>query len=244
MKKIITMLLIVVLSCSFVACSTQNQAKDNEYDKYAKYADLFDMLENNEYDRAIQYISDMNSISESQPGRDDTPVSVELTLENWNEYFEFTPYLKIKENAFGEFQFVSSFGDGIGIKKEYAGRINKSSSNIAVEVEFGPVEIYYVEYNITTKETTITKQNEIKYGEDTKWFFGSSSVMSTGDKTVRELSLNEIVRCGNFSSPNEGWTESLGDNANLNGDIYSFYAPLASDYKVVRIEGTILVSVE
>lgn len=242
MKKSIVFFVAVALSFSLVACTGGSEAIDNPQEKYAKYAELFDMLENGNYDAAVRYINDMYSTSESQTPDNNTPTSVDLTIENWDEYFEFTPYIRTAENSFGEFQCIDRFGDGIGLKEQYVGRVNISSSDIAIEVEFGPVVIYRIQYNIETKELTISNQDDIKYGDDTMWFFGTNSVMATGSKEDCKLSLNEIVNFGNFSSPDGGWTEALGQNGTLNGDFYTFYAPLASDYKIIRVQGTILVS--
>lgn len=220
MKKIIVLFIAVALSLFLVACTGENETTDNLQES----------------------ISDKDSTSESQAPENNGPTSVDLTIENWDEYFEFTPYIRTAENSFGEFQYVDRFGDGIGLKGEYVGRVNMSSSDIAIEVEFGPVVIYRIEYNIATKELTISNQADIKYGDDTMWFFGTSSVMSTGSKEDCKLSLDKIVNFGNFSSPDGGWTNALGQNGKLNGDIYTFYAPLASDYKIIRVQGTILVS--
>ena len=104
--------------------------------------------------------SKTNVITETETSESITGKSIELTLENWDQYFEFRPYITTKENSFGEFQCVVCCGDGFALKEEYVGRLAQSL-DIAVEVDFGPAVVYRVEYNIATQKLTTYNQDEI-----------------------------------------------------------------------------------
>ena len=246
MKKLFTLILALVMVLSLAACGGDNNTVAGENTNPTNNT----TETTNATTEGTQATTENTTPSNTEPPATTppattppatTPVSVDLTIENWGDYFEFTPNILIEENSFGEFQYVKRFGDGIGLKNEYAGRVTASSA-IAVEVEYGPLTVYRVEYNIETKELTISDQSDIEYTDKTMWFFGGGRDAPEGGKEDFNLSLDETVKFGNFSSPNEGRYETLGKNGKLDGNIYSFYAPLATEYKITRIQGTILVS--
>ena len=59
MKKIVVLVLALLMCLSLVACSDKNDKKSNKYEKYKKYSDIFELLEDGDYDGAINKIQDL-----------------------------------------------------------------------------------------------------------------------------------------------------------------------------------------
>ena len=107
MKKALSVLLALILCLSLCACGNQ--------DKYKKYDTLIGYIESNKRAGALagltklfgtnvfvgQLIVNPSEFTEST----DPPIThteVEITLENWQEYFEITIEEQWGKNAFGE----------------------------------------------------------------------------------------------------------------------------------------------
>ena len=61
MKKIVVLVLALLMCLSLVACSNKNDKKSNKYEKYKKYSDIFELLEDGDYDGAINKIQDLEN---------------------------------------------------------------------------------------------------------------------------------------------------------------------------------------
>lgn len=137
MRKILSIALILVLIAGMTACG-KTEAPENPYEKYEK---LFRYMEDEDYDAAIEYIQKKAGKREKDgsaapateapaaetmapmPATEAAPAesqweSVEITMENWQDYFEFREYPEFKRNGFGEFEefelwFVLTSKDGI-----------------------------------------------------------------------------------------------------------------------------------
>ena len=218
MKKMISVLLALAMIITLCACHKSNDSQETSLNE-----------------------SKPDVITETETTESITAKSIELTLENWDQYFEFRPYIRTEENSFGEFQCVDRCRDGFALKEEYVGRLAQSL-DIAVEVDFGPAVVYRVEYNIATQKLTTYNQDEIiieSADSNAIWFFGSGTFHFSGYNEDFNVSSCDVIGFGNMSSPDEGYFEEYGINGRLNGEIYTFYAPLASEYKISRIQGTI-----
>lgn len=109
-----------------------------------KYSGLIDLLEKEDYDSAIAEIEKMKKASKAQKYGDveDSLVTVELTKENFDEYFEFTTMLG--KNAFGEYD--DTIWAGLKSKKYDEGLIlynpyNKQMNDvITIEYTYGDDE--------------------------------------------------------------------------------------------------------
>lgn len=149
MKKLIALLLVAVICLSFVAC---NQNTDNEEcTDCAKYKDLLELLESEKYKEAIMEIYKLaeNGSNDSNNAETET---VEITLDNWQEYFEIkhivTPE-KEERNAFGELtKFYPTYG--LVLKEKWQDKIVDSD----VQVEYSCTDGYRVwfDYNTETQE--------------------------------------------------------------------------------------------
>lgn len=114
MKKWIALLLAAVLCLSLAACGN-----GSELEKYEKYETLINYMEAEDYESALAEMirisgyADETEDNEPEDGEpEDTqpteaePVeqTIEITLDNWQEYFEINQYLSVSyvANAFGE----------------------------------------------------------------------------------------------------------------------------------------------
>lgn len=149
MKKLIALLLAAVMCLSLVACgggetpsidnnSTQEQQTQND---------------NNEPESTGTEIAEPEN---TEPQYE----IVEITLDNWQEYFELREYYEFKENAFGEFdrantKYTLVIKDGIDIEA--------SESNVVIEyirtVDYKPYKVDFENKTITHGETIRTETN-------------------------------------------------------------------------------------
>ncbi len=126
MKKTLTLLLALSLCLSLCACGGEPKAAENPYEKYAKYAELFDYLEANDWDNANAYLRNHFGMPEESPTELTEPVvtepvvteppvtepiyeTVEITMDNWQEYFELRVYDAFEANGFGEFERATTY---------------------------------------------------------------------------------------------------------------------------------------
>lgn len=126
MRKILRIALILVLIVGMTACG-KTEAPENPYEKYEK---LFRYMEDEDYDAAIEYIQKKAGKREKDgsaapateapaaetaapmPATEAAPAelpweSVEITMENWQDYFEYRGYPVFIKNGFGEFERLS-----------------------------------------------------------------------------------------------------------------------------------------
>ena len=117
MKKFVSLLLAALLVLSLGACG-------KEENPYEKYQELFEYMEQEDYDSAMAYIRERAGAPETEPQTapateaetqpeptetqpaetEPQPVTVEITMDNWQDYFELREYTEIKKNGFGEFE--------------------------------------------------------------------------------------------------------------------------------------------
>ncbi len=60
---------------------------------------------------------------------------IEITKENWDQYFELVEEGKFSDNAFGEFESFTYY-QYLSLKSEYVDRISSSLSKLAMELDF------------------------------------------------------------------------------------------------------------
>lgn len=60
---------------------------------------------------------------------------IEITPENWDQYFELVTEGKFSDNAFGEFESFTHY-QYLALKREYVDRISSSLSKLAMELDF------------------------------------------------------------------------------------------------------------
>lgn len=123
MKKLLSLLLAAALVLSLGACGKAENP-------YEEYEELFEYLEREDYDSAMAYIRELagepetvpqaapateaetqppeTQPPETQPSETEPqPVTVEITMDNWQDYFELREHVEIERNGFGEFESVN-----------------------------------------------------------------------------------------------------------------------------------------
>ena len=228
MKKILSLLLAAALVLSLGACG-------KEANPYEKYEELFECLEREDYDSAMAYIRELAGepetgpqaapateaetepeTTETQPSETEPqPVTVEITMDNWQEYFELREYVEIKKNGFGEFEKVSV----------YYALVNKdgmspecSLSDVTMEFSYTKK---YVSMSVDLENGTITygaDRGKDPYGDYT----GVTTMQSAGNY-IGEYYMN---RYGQYIT--WGGTDKLSDDE----------FPVLDTFEILRIAGT------
>lgn len=139
MKKILALLLAAVMCLSLVACgdSDENAAQIAEYESRiaeleATIAELEAMLA--ERDAEIERLL---AEGESKEPENTEPQyeTVEITLDNWQDYFEIVEYMTYRENGFGEAESCY-FRTELRLKEEYWSRLAADMMDDKGAVEF------------------------------------------------------------------------------------------------------------
>lgn len=127
MKKAMSLLLALVMCLSLCACG---QGSQEETQKTVP-------TENNQIE--TNTTESTTAVDESDitevPEETKAPVIVELTLDNWSEYLEFTSRYEPSVNGFDEVDDVKFYFD-ICLKEEYLETLDTKNSTITVEISF------------------------------------------------------------------------------------------------------------
>ena len=228
MKKLLSLLLAAALVLSLGACG-------KEANPYEKYEELFEYMEREDYDSAMAYIRELAGESETVPQAapateaetepettetqpsetEPQPVTVEITMDNWQEYFELREYVEFNKNGFGEFERVSvSFA-----------LVNKDG--MYPECSLSDVTM---EFSYTMKYVSVTVDPEndtIAYGADRgrvpyRDYTGVTTMHSAG-QYIGEYYMN---RYGQYIT--WGGTDKLSDDE----------FPVLDTFEILRIAGT------
>lgn len=130
---------------SLVACGN-----NSELEKYKKYETLINYIEAEDYESALgelikisQASSENNETHEDGSNAGDnnsdnsssqtvTSETIELTLDNWKDFFELQVVPEYRLNAFGEVETVV-LSQLLVFKEEYAGRV--TCNDVAIEMD-------------------------------------------------------------------------------------------------------------
>lgn len=85
--------------------------------------------------------------------------AVEITAENWDEYFEIVDEGKFGENAFGEVESFNYY-QYLSLKEEYVGKFSNSLSKLAMELDFTYGK-KGCEVDLANKKYTLTDSYEV-----------------------------------------------------------------------------------
>lgn len=196
MKKILVMLLVASMSFSVVACGD-----NSEVEKYKKYETLIAYMEAEDYESALAEVVEMSNGSVSIDNTSDVEETtdmeetanteavteeeepeveaIEITLDNWQEYFEIVERDKVIKNAFDEITDVVRVWD-IVLKDGF--EMVEYDTSIAIEYS----TIYERRYYEIDKENGTLTIGE--RSEDRKF-----SDSSTGKISRREKELTGTV---------------------------------------------------
>lgn len=127
MKKALSVLLALILCLPLCACGNQ--------DKYKKYDALIGYIEAGDSGNAINEV--LALIGQNGAEGTETPevatTTVEITLDNWQEYFEIRVCESKHYNAFGELEETRR-GDAICLKERYLSSLTTGGAEVAFKV--------------------------------------------------------------------------------------------------------------
>ena len=250
-KKSIALLLTAVLCLGLVGCSAGSEAE-----KYEKYETLIEYLEAGDYDSAIAEIdrlseSDEGEGSQGSDGQGDAGIgeqTIEITLDNWQEYFEFNEYLSVSyfTNAFDE-----ATETNLGLytilepKEEYSDYV----ADVAIEYDMD-YRICDIVYNlddfsfeliecVSHPDKTVDESEFIRGG--TSGMYGNIGI--SRDRIVDGKVVNDAIsydgydrRAVSFSfrSP-QTWGTTIVNNDDGTG----YISQCPTNIQITRIEGTL-----
>lgn len=191
-------LMAAVLCFSLAACGN-----NSELEKYEKYETLIDYLEAEDYESALAEMvkisgnadileNDEQENDEQEDGeQEDTQQSeaepveqmIEVTLDNWQDYFEIQTQMDLYRNDFGEID-NPRLSYRLKLKEEFA---NDSTTYCKVAFEYrrdmANVSTGYYEYDTQTDSLTIVK-DENKEAKEPDY------LVSTGTVTLNDSGFN------------------------------------------------------
>jgi hypothetical protein len=232
MKKTISLFLALVLCLSLCACGS-GEIAENPYEKYTKYEELFLYLESNDYDNANAYIQKFFGVSEegnktepSEPENTETePVeteptykTIEITIDNWQDYFELELVVYKSKNAFGELDYFFP---------QMRFHLKEDWASIATDMEV------VFEYNCTDAYAC-----QFTYNMDT-------GELIEGEKTDDYVTnpLGTISEMDERSIKDGTWLFGNSKrNIVIEGNMASITADMYSTVEILRIQGTITIA--
>ena len=109
MKKVYLYIISMIFLCSLTACGSQT----NE-----NYSEIINCLENKNYDSAIQLIEQMKKDELALQNANKGIKEVQITIDNWDQYFEFGYSYDYYMNSFDEITHINC-ASGFKLKDEY-----------------------------------------------------------------------------------------------------------------------------
>lgn len=252
MKQIIAMLLVLVMCLAMCACGVDEQykalieyldARDYEGAKaemmalfpeakaeaeiLEKYGELIELLEKEDYEGALLDVQSRVPVPEYE--------SIEITMDNWQEYFEIVPSHGWDENAFGEGEALH-MGISMFIKDEYASRLSGSkNTKIACTVSF---DARNVSLDINWKEKSYSEtayvQNPFGGNGSTVLDNGRYLLGSFEEDCSATAELNAAKLMSDNGFPNIFWYLNVQNQMDY---IYNSY--ICENISMVRISGTL-----
>ncbi len=194
MKRFFAITLLFALCLTLCACGSD---KDTD----SKYDTLLQLMEQGKYDEAKAEIdrisgnsgSSNNSGSGNNSGSSgnsgsSTPqeITVEITPENWNQYFELRTYHNVQLNGFGEFAGGTSYHSIIS-KDGFVPVFNKCN----VTIEFT--------YNGEYRSATVDLANQtVNYGDFISTFTESKPRVDTFNNVGQYIGEHTSTRYGEY----------------------------------------------
>ena len=189
MKRVFTLLLAAAMCFSLGAC-----AGSGEPEKYKKYETLIDCMEAKDYDGAL---AEITRISEEDKDADTPEVSqqktteIELTLDNWQEYFEIKQYLGsyIGKNDFDEpteyRYFLYTF---FAIKEEWAENVVSCDGAIEYDADSSPKNVSF-----NAKDMTFEITGDYEGDDCPSYYYDSSTYKRGGTGKLFAQSFNQYT---------------------------------------------------
>lgn len=177
---------LATLSPAFKA--EQEQMK-TDAEKLAKYADLIDLLETEDYEGALADVQSRIPVPEEP-----SYTEIEITIDNWEDYFVIDYVEKWHTNSFGEIDRLR-LDVVIHIKPEYADRVaDKENAKINFDISYdcilNTVEIDYAAQTYTFTDYWTEKETFQNIGTwNCAWLVNERSVIgpSLGGDAINDI---------------------------------------------------------
>ena len=235
MKKLIALLLAAVMCLSLCACGS-SEVETNTDDSQELDTDISQQDEERTEDTA-----DESEDVEAEPQEQ----TVEITLENWQDYFELRQIAEenTTTNAYGEESSYIRVVHALCLKDEIKNNVEIKDS-IVFDVDYGDCFACVYTYNMDTKELTVREYTEDDIPKDSE-----NNDDLSWDKLVFE-SLGEINMDGTVSVYPDDVINGNGFDSSptfynycfYNGDIVEVYGAEYSSIEITRIQGTIYIA--
>ena len=172
MKKIIALLLVAILCFSLASCGN----KDKE--KYEKYDELIQLLEEEKYQEAIAEINKLAESNEKNDGKETETINI--TIDNWQEYFETKFTVREEYNDFDEIETIWVY-NSLCVKAEWKNIITELDVAFDYSCKDGYSSVV-ITYNMDTKELSFVETETTRACNDST--NKTVRIKTTADKSL------------------------------------------------------------
>lgn len=156
---------------------------------------------------------------------------IEITTDNWQDYFEFKDGIYVEENEFEEVNRLY-YGKEFNVKEELMEKC--MFVDAAIEYEAKDQVIVGVVYNVETEELTVSEPLSEAEIEDNGFFYNPSETQS-GTTSFENYNMENPNGLG-------GYMGACNDEYEVTDSVWSWYSSVFSTYDITRIEGTIVIA--
>lgn len=227
MKKLVSFILLIALVCSLCVFAPSAAALSEEEEAlYTKYADLITLLEEGEFETALDFIWGL------MPAREFEEVAI--TPENFFDYYEESVYADfVERDADGNITSIYP-GDVIYVlKDEYLEKVDFEKSTVTIGVT-GEFTLTRVKIDWESGERTLGDKAEKAIRSAAKKYAGFDSSISVQASGAGTIYLNTGRCFYGFSSS----TLKRAGNA-VPGEKLKYYEAVPSGLELVSVEGTL-----
>lgn len=206
MKKALSLILALVLCLSLCACV--NEDKNTETQNTTNQTTTEEDQDTNNAE---------NTTTENETNQTELQhITVEITIDNWNQYFENVPYVKYRTNDFDEI-ITATIGSSLKLKEEY--EYLEGSVSFEIELQW------------EKRECTVDfAKGSIEFGE----------VIKTEGSSTTTTSFTDIafMRYGDYITTFGCMDEVTRDDADIKEDTVTTEVFV----KMLRAEGTLILN--
>lgn len=224
MKKIIALFLATVMCLALAACGN-----NDEMAKYKKYDTLINYMEAEDYEGVAQEIIRISQESSSSCGAADDngntennvkSETVELTLDNWKDFFELRLKPEYRLNEFGEVEtlVLSQF---LVFKEEYAGCV--TCNDVAIEMN---KTVQVIEIKLDSTEQSYTLGEVVEQGE----LVNIESMNDGPSGYYIDIFSNNYINATENANPGNNYNKTV------------ILVDSMDDLEAIRIKGTITIN--
>lgn len=209
-KKILSVFLATTIVMSLIGCGTKEETSNT--------TNVEEEVENVAEQKVEEVVEEVVE-----------PVAVEITMDNWEEYFVLEDAYDLFENSFGEYDNIH-LGKAFCLRQEYAEKFVTDSEEYKSKVGFE------LQYTTEHRKVTIDPvSGTYEIGEET--YFTDAEITDTDEQPLtdyRNISTSGIVR-----SYGENIASVFLDNRVLTTNDYGDLNYVWKDCEVLRAEGTL-----